>query len=317
MTLPNHWFDLPYKRPTLLIVDDQQSIIHLIHAFLGPQYTVHIATNGAEALELAKLHKPDLILLDVVMPQMDGYEVCRRLKADPALQIIPIIFITGRDNEEDEVKGLELGAVDFIRKPLNPVITRARIKAQVQLKFQSDLLRSIALIDGLTGIANRHRLEDELHTQWRQCARDQEPLSIVICDLDYFKQFNDTYGHLEGDGCLRTIAQTLKSIILRPSDMAARYGGEEFMLLLPRTDLQGAQYVVQELFRQIELQAIEHKDSPFGVVTISAGIATGYPKPASRYDSIMQAADKQLYKAKKQGRNQFFSHLMPDSDPPC
>ncbi len=313
MPQPNEWGKLPHAKPHLLVVDDQPINIRLIHELFSQEFEVFMATSGQQALEKCKSLMPDLVLLDIVMPGMDGYQVCAALKADAALSDIPVIFITGNSSEEDEVKGLELGAVDFIHKPINPVITRARVNTQLKLKQQSDLLRQVALIDGLTGLANRRRYEQELLTAWLQCARDNQPISVVICDIDNFKLYNDTYGHVAGDACLREVAQCMANSVQRPYDLVARYGGEEFIAVLPRTWNEGAQQVATNFFSVLQLSALKHEKNVTGLVTVSAGVATAVPLPNSSPEKLIAIADEALYVAKKSGRNRFHCIAMDSS----
>lgn len=303
MNFTQQWLASVPRRPRLLVVDDQPINIRAVHALFRDDYDVFMATSGAEALSLCKTQSPDLILLDVMMTEMDGHEVCRRLKADPASSDIPIIFITANDSEAEEVQGLELGAVDFIVKPIHPVIVRARVQNHLALKFQSDMLRMIAMNDGLTGVANRRKFDEDIEVQIRHCRREKVPLSLLLLDVDYFKRFNDRYGHLEGDQCLKAVAQALRKSLNRPYDLVARYGGEEFACLLPNTPEGGALCVANRLITDIKALAIPHEASDVErVVTISVGVATLTPLlPITTREFIVQA-DKALYEAKRQGR---------------
>lgn len=292
-------------RPKLLIVDDQAVNVRLIYELFQSVFDVFMATSGQSGLAKAKQLLPDLILLDVVMPGLSGYDVCQELKADPALKDIPVIFITGQFNEDDEVRGFQMGAVDFIRKPINPVITKARVNSHLQHKLQNDVLRNIALLDGLTGIANRRRFDAEFDRMWRHCLRERQPLSLVIIDIDYFKQYNDHYGHLEGDSVLRDIAQCIKSVIGRPQDLAARVGGEEFALLLPNTPLQNTYTILDRLLSSIKTLNMAHDKSPLGTLSISAGCSSIVPSDADELSTLYLQADAALYRAKLQGRNQY------------
>jgi diguanylate cyclase (GGDEF)-like protein len=297
---------LPHTaRPKLLLVDDQAINIRLLHELFKADCDVYMATDGQQAIEKSKSLLPDLILLDVVMPGMSGHDVCRVLKKDPLTQHIPIVFVTAQFEEADEVLGFQLGAIDFIRKPINPVITLARVYTQLALKRQSDILHSLAMLDGLTGIANRRKFEEALADDWLQCAREQEPLALIMIDVDYFKRYNDFYGHLAGDDCLKQIALVLKGVLQRPYDLAARYGGEEFVLLLPKTNFKGMEFIVSSIESALAALAIEHKNSDVKkVVTLSMGAICTVPKVADRdVYKLVAAADEQLYKAKSNGRN--------------
>lgn len=291
------------RRARILIVDDQAVNIRALHELFRSDHEVFMATSGEQALVQCQQHMPDLILLDVMMPDLSGHDVCRRLKADPVTQAIPIIFITGQTEEQDEVLGLELGAADFITKPFNPVVVLARVRIQLTLKFQSDLLRTSALTDELTGVANRRKFDEELQLHWRQCQRVQEPLSLILVDVDHFKRYNDHYGHLLGDVCLRRIGQTLRQTLHRPFDTLARYGGEEFVCLLPQTDEEGARAVAQMLLNAVAGLQMEHEGLGQGrQVSISLGVATWEPPQVLTPQALVEQADQYLYAAKRAGR---------------
>lgn len=299
------WLPAIDRRPKLLIVDDQQVNILLLNELFQDDCEVFMATQGEGAIAMSQNLLPDLILLDVVMPGADGYEICRRLKADPLTCDIPIIFITVQNGEEDQIRGLELGAVDFISKPISPVIVRARVRTHLALKLQSDMLRAIALLDGLTGVGNRRQFDQDMQVAWRICLREQAPLSLIMVDVDLFKRYNDRYGHLAGDLCLKSVAGALHQSLQRPWDTLARYGGEEFICLLPKTEAQGAATIAAKLLQRIRSLEIEHLDSDVdSVVTISQGVATTIPRPGQVSDTLIAAADRQLYQAKQAGRAQ-------------
>lgn len=298
-----NWQLLVGRKPKLLIVDDQAINIRVLHELFRQECDLLMATDGEQAIALCRSELPDLVLLDIVMPNVDGHEVCRRLKADPLTQDIPIIFLTGQNSAPDEVRGFVLGAVDFISKPIHPIIVRARVKTHLALKLQSDMLRSFALLDGLTGIANRRKFDEDIEMHWRHCRREKRPLSLLLLDVDLFKLYNDRYGHLAGDECLRSLAQSLKLSINRPLDLLARYGGEEFVCILPNTDADGALDMAQNMLAKAHALRIEHLDSDVeSIVTISVGAATLIPTDDHNHHDLIFAADKQLYTAKKAGR---------------
>ena len=297
------WLDERLGRPKLLLVDDQPMNIRVLHQLFRYECDVHMATGGEQAIEVCKALLPDLILLDVVMEGMDGHEVCRRLKADPLTQDIPIIFLSANGEEDDEAIGLELGAVDYIGKPFNPMIVRARVKTHLTLKRQGDYLRSMAMLDGLTGVANRRKLEARLEAAWSQACRDNGPLSLIMIDVDYFKKYNDHYGHQRGDQCLRRLAMALAATLNRPYDLLARYGGEEFACLLPDTDLAGAERVAQKMLAAVAELRIEHLASEVGPqVSLSLGVATVQASARLTPQELLRCADQQLYLAKAGGR---------------
>ena len=292
------------RRPKLLIVDDQPINIQVLYQLFSKDHQVFMATNGKQALALCASQQPDLVLLDVVMPDMDGYEVCALLKADPLTREIPVIFVTANTDEASEEHGLDVGAVDFISKPVNPKIVRARVATHMTLKIQSDLLRSWAYIDGLTGVNNRRFFDEQLAVEWARAERNKAGLSALMIDVDFFKRYNDRYGHQMGDECLRRVAGAIKASLRRPADQVARYGGEEFVCLLPDTVLEGAMQVAELIRLNVERLQIPHADSDTSAaVTISVG---GCSKPAHQVGSpaaLIQQADAQLYNAKRTGRN--------------
>ena len=183
--------DVEPKRPRILVVDDDPSIVDLLEAFLQNEYDVSVATNGEQAIKLCRQQSPDLVLLDVMMPGADGYEVCRRLKTDPVTRDIPIIFVTARDEVEEEIKGLEAGAVDFLSKPVHRAIVLARVRTHIVLRQQAAKLRAMAMTDILTGVANRRSVEERLDSEWRRCRRNRVPIAVIMIDIDHFKLYND------------------------------------------------------------------------------------------------------------------------------
>ena len=288
----------------ILLVDDQPLNIKILHQLFHQEFEMYMATSGEQAIEVCRKTKPDLILLDIEMPGMGGLEVCETLKRDPLTANTAIIFVTAHFDEEQEVKGFEVGGVDFIHKPINSIITRVRVQNQFLLKRQSDLLRSFALIDSLTGLANRRQFELCLPESWRHCVRYSKPLSLMMLDVDFFKHYNDTYGHQKGDDCLRFVAEAITSVIHRPFDVVARYGGEEFICILPDTALDGGLSIAEKMINAVEALSIEHKGSSISSsVTISAGVASIFPSQDLTWQSVIEDADKQLYQAKENGRN--------------
>jgi len=293
------------EKPRLLVVDDQPINIQALYQAFCADHKVLMATGGEQALVVCAAQRPDLVLLDVMMPGMDGHEVCRRLKADAATRDTPVIFVTAHNDEAAETLGLELGAVDFISKPINPRIVRARVKTHLTLKAQSDLLRSWVYIDGLTGVYNRRHFDERLASEWSRAQRTGTPLSVVMMDVDFFKRYNDRCGHQAGDECLRRIATAIKASIQRPGDLVARYGGEEFVCLLPETGLPGALIFAQRLGENIREQRIAHPDSPVApVVSLSLGVSSAPEGARASAQALLRTADEQLYLAKTHGRNQ-------------
>lgn len=294
-----------HKDKTVLIIDDSPINIEHLAQVLKSEYNIKVANSGVPGLDAARSQSPDLILLDIVMPDMDGYEVCRRLKADDATRKIPIIFITTKNEMEDETRGLELGAVDYITKPFRTPIVRARVRTQIQLKHNSDLLEKLALIDALTNLPNRRRFEQILKREWARCRRSQDPLTVILIDIDHFKQFNDHYGHLAGDRCLSRVARSLPIPLKRPADSIFRYGGEEFIAVLPETDHSVGLHLAEELRAQVAKLLIPHAhgSATHPYISISLGVTTTTPNSRSTPRSLVQLADKMLYAAKNAGRN--------------
>jgi len=300
------------ERPRLLVVDDQRVNIQALFQAFQADHKVQMATSGEQALALCRSQPPDLVLLDVVMPGMDGFEVCQRLKADDATRDIPVIFVTGHHDEEAETRGLDVGAVDFISKPINPRIVRARVKTHLTMKRQSDLLRQWVYIDGLTGVSNRRSFDEHLKSEWARAVRLGAALSVALVDVDLFKRYNDHYGHQAGDECLRRVAAEMKSGVKRPTDLVARYGGEEFGLLLPDTGLDGALHLANQIRQRLLEAQIEHADSTVGpLLTISVGVCTLPSGDAGSAAALLREADAQLYLAKSRGRNQACGVVLP------
>ena len=292
--------------PLILIVDDTPSNIHVLSEALRADYRIKVATSGAVALSVAgnPETRPDLILLDVMMPEMDGYEVCRRLKKAPETQSIPVIFVTAKTDVIDEEFGLSLGAVDYITKPFHQAIVKARLRNHINLKLKTDLLESLALVDGLTCIPNRRRFDEALEQEWKRSVRSGTPLALIIADIDHFKAYNDHYGHGGGDLCLKAVAQALAKSIDRAGDIVARYGGEEFAAVIPNTDEVGAQFLAERCCATVAALRLPHGfSSAADHVTISVGYAALKPGIERSPTELIELADKMLYRAKEQGRN--------------
>ena len=291
---------------TLLIVDDDRHNRLLLTDLFEGEYKIIQAKNGVQALERARAHAPDLILLDVLMPEMDGMAVIRALKRDDATRHIPVIFITSLVSTADEELGLDLGAVDYIAKPFHPSIARVRVRNHLQIVRQRRLLEQIAALDGLTGIPNRRRFDDALAQEWSRCQRSGLPLSLIIADVDKFKQYNDTLGHAAGDRVLQEVAAALRQSARRPGDLAARYGGEEFVLLLPETEAPQAQQLADELLQRMAARKLPHPASSAGpCVTLSLGGITTIPASNEVDPDFFERADAALYQAKANGRNRW------------
>jgi diguanylate cyclase (GGDEF)-like protein len=293
------------KKPLILIVDDTPTNIQVLAESLRAEYRVRVAGSGKAAFEIiAKVGAPDLILLDVMMPDMDGYEVCRRLKQAPETQNVPVIFVTAKADAIDEEYGLSLGAVDYIAKPFHLPIVAARVRNHINLKIKTDLLESQAMLDGLTNIPNRRRFDETFESEWKRALRGGTPLSLIMADIDFFKRYNDNYGHGIGDDCLKKVAASLASSIDRPSDLVARYGGEEFVAILPDTDATGAHAMAERFRSHVEKMKITHEFSEVSkFVTVSVGLACVIPTLDMAPEAVLKKADEMLYQAKELGRN--------------
>jgi diguanylate cyclase (GGDEF)-like protein len=288
----------------VLVADDDTVSRQVLGELLKPEYSVVLARSGAQALERAARHVPDLVLLDVVMPDMDGYEVLRRLRADPRTEHISVIFISGLDRPEDEAVGLKMGAADYITKPFNSAVVLARVAVHLEVLRQRRMLERLANIDGLTELANRRRFDEMFQAEWQRARRSNQPLSLALLDIDCFKQYNDQYGHSAGDRALRAVARTAAMGMRRPGDLAARYGGEELALLMPDTSAGQARQVVGKICEAIAQLNVAHEASTAAsVLTGSAGGATLDPASTESPLELLEAADEQLYRAKAAGRN--------------
>ncbi len=292
------------ERQRILIVDDTKLNNQIMKDILGNDYDILVSTTGEEGLALAASESIDLILLDVEMPGMNGYEVCRKLKQNPYTQNIPVIFVSAANDVQHETEGLEIGAIDYIIKPSNPAIIRARVKNHLELKKYRDILERISLIDGLTGIANRRHFDQTLEKEWRRALRQEDIVSLALIDIDFFKKYNDFYGHLAGDKCLQKVGSILKESLKRASDLGARYGGEEFAILLPSTAKEGALTVAERICDNIEELRIPHEMSKVAKhITVSIGVAAIRPEADKIPSDLIRQADSALYQAKNAGRN--------------
>lgn len=329
------------RQDTLLIVDDERFNINILKDLLEPDYDIMVAKNGTQALERATSStRPDLVLLDIMMPGMDGYQVLARLKADNATLNIPVIFITALGDATDEEKGLKLGAVDYISKPFSPPIVQARINTHIALQWslrrQSQLntqlaqlndalaaknielahnnkelsvlnkrFKELASVDGLTGIPNRRCFEDYLRQEWREAIRSASPIAIILIDVDCFTSFNEHYGHEAGDDCLRQIAKALARMLANSDAMIARFRSAMFVCVLPTTNLEQATNVATQLRECVHELAIAHDYSPVAKrITISLGGAATVPSAYSSTNKFIDAATDKLGRAKELGRNQ-------------
>jgi diguanylate cyclase (GGDEF)-like protein len=289
---------------TVLVIDDAEASRDALAELLGLDYMVIQAASGAEGLEKARRYLPDLILLDVLMPVMGGYDVLRQLKADPRTVGIAVIFITGLDRPEDEAKGLRLGGSDYIAKPLNPPVVRARVALHLRAARDRRRLEALASVDSLTGIANRRQFDAVLAAECRRALRTGQPVAVAMVDVDHFKRYNDSYGHAQGDRALRAVADVLRGGMRRTGDLAARYGGEEFALVMVDTDDTHAAGLMASMCAAVRALAIAHQASCAApVLTISIGVASSAGCGTLDPAALLQQADDHLYHAKEAGRN--------------
>jgi len=291
------------KKNSLLIVDDENANLKVLTHILGSDYTIYTATNGKNAIEKAKEFLPDLIMLDILMPDMDGYTTLAEIKKCEEIKKIPVVFISGLDSDEDEERGLSLDAADYIIKPFNAPIVKLRVHNQIQIVNQMRIIERLSRIDQLTNIPNRRSFDERLQMEWKQAVREQTSISLLIMDLDHFKNLNDTYGHQMGDVVLQTVAGTFSRSFKRPGDFAARWGGEEFVVLLPNTPLEGALDVAEKIRADIENKIILTADGSRMKVTVSVGVNSLVPGKDDTIDAFISNADKALYNAKETGRN--------------
>lgn len=289
----------------ILVVDDEKVNLIVLNYILGTKYAVITAASGHEALRIAREESPDLILLDVIMPDMDGFATLAALKASDITQHIPVIFVTGLTSEEDEEKGLSLGAVDYITKPYKRSIVMARVKTHLQIVSQMRTIERLSSTDALTNIPNRRHFDMQIQKEWSRAKREQTHISLLMLDVDDFKNYNDTYGHPQGDVLLQLIAKTIEGTLKRPGDFAARVGGEEFSALLPNTDLTGALIISEEIRKNIiEVQKANYTNPVPEIRTVSIGVVSQLPEKDDMIDAFISEADMCLYKAKTFGKNQ-------------
>ena len=289
------------KPPRLLAIDDSELIHRLLQVRLaGERLELHSALSAKDGLRLAKELNPAVILLDITLDEMDGFELLSRLKQDPSTHDIAVIFISATSDTMDRVRGLDLGAVDFIIKPFEVVELKARVRSALRMQHLVRMLEHKAQIDGLSGLWNRRYFDQRLQQEWSEAARHDRPLSLVMCDVDRFKRLNDQFGHPFGDGVIERVANILTSG--RGSDIVCRYGGEEFGMILPSTPLERAQEVAERHRQAIEAQV--WPGHPDLIITASFGVADlQLLQEGATPDDLIQAADAALYRAKQSGRN--------------
>ena len=293
------------KRACILVIDDSELELRATSNILSTMYDVKVATGGREGLRVALESEIDLILLDLNMPEMSGFEVLCELKDSEKTADIPVIIITSSESINDEVRGLALGASDFIRKPIDAVVS-FRVGMCLQLISQMKLIEKFGLIDGVTGVNNRRSFDQTIKSEWNHALRNKNGLGLIMIDIDNFKAFNDEYGHINGDICLQVISKVMVDTILRDNDSVFRWGGEEFAIILPATPLEGVIEVAERIRKNIENKKIDMGDVTASV-TVSIGVGSIIPTSSfentNEYDKFRTNIDKALYLAKDNGRN--------------
>lgn len=300
----------------ILLVDDDPSTVRLLARILDDMGEVIFTVKGEDAVKMVRERKPDIVLLDAEMPGMDGFEVCAAIKGESEFADLPVLFVTSHNDIATEIRALDTGAVDFIHKPPSPPIVRARVRTHLTLKQRNDQLRRQALVDGLTGVANRRAFEQALEQEYRRVCRLGGELSLIMADVDFFKRFNDLYGHAAGDECLKMVASLIASTARRPGEVVARYGGEEFVIILPNCDSAKALRLADKMRSLVMESKMPHETSgvypyvtaSFGVATLVAATFQGQAaEPSCGAEGgvlkLKAAADAALYKAKGDGRN--------------
>lgn len=311
----------PQKPPLILLIDDDNFTRTQIRLLLQKEkYQVIEASNGREGLDAYQRLHPNLVLLDAMMPEMDGFECCTQLQTLPRADRTPVLMITGLDDQASVDRAFAAGAVDYVTKPIHFAVLRQRMRRLIQqselyqhLEAANQMLQHLASIDSLTQLANRRQLDAHLDQEWRRMVREQTPLSVILCDVDCFKLYNDAYGHQAGDECLRQIAKAIHGTAKRPADLAARYGGEEFAVILPGITVDGAVQVARNIQAAVKALKLNHPNSEMSeYLTLSLGIATIVPHkfPGFLPESLLTAADKVLYQAKAEGRDRCCVHPM-------
>jgi len=319
-------------RVKILIVDDLKENHLVMESVLSdPELDIIKAMSGEEALSLCIEHEFAVIFMDVQMPGMDGFEAAEILRSIEKTKNIPIIFVTAISKEQKSIfKGYEVGAVDYLPKPIDPIVLRSkarifkemylqrktiekqvmeleeRLNELIKVNQEKDSLESLSLQDGLTNIYNRRGLDKFFSMHWNNCLRYRLPYSVMMIDIDEFKNYNDNYGHLQGDEVIKSVASAMEKSLFRSEDLVGRYGGEEFLVVMPNVDIQGAEVVAERIMDEIRSLDIKHEfASGRGRVTVSIGVATLTPKPDIKPQELIDLADQKMYNAKRNGRNQF------------
>lgn len=292
------------KKYSILIVDDDLTNVEVLSEILESEYELYIAEDGADAIEIASKFLPDVILLDIILPEMDGYEVITTLKRYERTRNIPVIFVTELNNEADERKGLMLGASDYIGKPFSSAIVELRVRNQIAIIEQLRTIEKLSMTDTLTGLPNRRSFDTRFKSDWGRAQRERIPMSILVVDIDNFKKYNDTNGHQQGDVALQALAEKLTESLKRSGDFVARWGGEEFIVLLPNTNSKGSRVLAERIRKNAEDMIIPCLEDGAGEkITVSIGATTKEYEDKITTTEFFSRADEALYKAKNDGRN--------------
>lgn len=292
------------QKELILIVDQSKLNVAVLTKILGDKYSIESAYDGETGLMMAKLVVPDLIVLDIVLPDIDGYEIIMQLKKMNITKDIPIIFISSLSDDADEERGLLLGAVDYIKKPFSYAVVAARVNTHITISKQRKIIENIASLDGLTQIPNRRVYDEFLDVRWARCVNEKLPITIFYADIDYLKQYNDSYGHAQGDVALKAVANTLAQVLGKKGDYVARVGGEEFAIIMLQKDTTSIKSYIDHIRSSIEHLGIEHSASKAAnVLTISAGGVTMVPKPGDLIGQMVNRVESNLNRAKENGRN--------------
>lgn len=291
------------KKNSILIVDDEKANLVLMTRILGDKYDIMTAKNGASAVKKAMEFLPDLILLDIAMPGISGYDVLNALRRNVATRTIPIIVVTGLDSSEEEERALMRNAVDFIPKPINPNIVKLRVRTQIRIVNQIRTIEQMCMTDQLTGAPNRRSFDVRLNMEWRRAIREKTDLSLLMFDIDHFKLYNDTCGHQRGDLVLKTVSGCINDSLMRPGDFSARWSSDGFAILLAMTDLKGAFLVAERVRKNIAALAIPFEGQASAVITVSGGLTSMIPNYTRSIDSLLTMAGNALDRAKTTGRN--------------
>ncbi|AFY71021.1 response regulator receiver modulated diguanylate cyclase [Thalassoporum mexicanum PCC 7367] len=298
-------FLLKAKIPRVLIVDDERIIRSVLNRVLAQDgYQISEAEDGQQCLDFCEKELPDIILLDAQMPILDGFDCCQQLHQIYRQDCPPVLMVTALDDEKSIDMAFEVGAIDYVTKPIKWAVLRQRVRRLIQTGWAIKELRQLAFVDSLTQLPNRRRFDEYIHHEWQRLLTEHAPLSLILSDIDFFKAYNDSYGHLAGDGCLRQVATLIQSSLKDRSTLATRYGGEEFAIVLPNVSIVDAKSIATKIMASVHASQIEHKFSSIQpYITLSFGVACTVPIQQQSVEQLIETADRALYEAKQKGRN--------------